>query len=67
MTIEIINGIRIITPTESMWLCNEAEKIISDKVFLGVYASENDWSEITEEQKIELETLWESEGEQWQY
>lgn len=67
MTIEIINGIRVITPNVDYWLYNEKDQIISDKVFLGVYASENDWSEITEEQKIELETLWEREGEQWQY
>lgn len=58
--IDIINGIRVITPSEGYWLYNESEKIISDKVFLGVNASENDWVEITEEEKENLEILWEA-------
>jgi hypothetical protein len=56
--IEIKNGIRIKTPSEGMWLYNERDKIISDKVFLGIYANEDDWVEITEEKKVELKTLW---------
>ena len=60
MNVSIINGIRVITPTESMWLYNEAERIISDKVFLGVNATETGWTEITEERKQELEALWET-------
>lgn len=63
--IDIKNGIRIKTPSEGMWLYNEKDKIISDEVFLGIYADEEDWTEITEEKKLELETLWEEleEGE----
>lgn len=57
--IEIKNGIRIKTPSEGMWLYNERDKIISNKVFLGIYANEEDWVEITEEKKVELKTLWE--------
>ena len=60
MNISIINGIRVITTTEGMWLCNEAERIVSDKVFLGINATETDWTEITEERKTELEALWET-------
>lgn len=58
MTIETINGIRVITPNVGYWLYKADEKIISDKVFLGVNASENDWVEITEEEKENLEILW---------
>lgn len=60
MDISIINKIRVIIPTEGMWLCNEAERIISDKVFLGINATETDWTEITEKRKAELEALWET-------
>jgi hypothetical protein len=50
MKIEVINGIRIITPDNKMWLCDESQKVISDKVYLGVNANENDWHDITEEE-----------------
>lgn len=56
MNIDIVNGIRIIVPTDNMWLYNQKEQIISDKVFLGINANENDWIEITEEEKTNLET-----------
>ena len=61
MKIEIINNIRVITPNENMWLCNEEQKVISDKVYLGVNANENDWHDITEEEKARLEELWNTE------
>lgn len=48
MKIEVINNIRVITPDNGMWLCNEKQKVISDKVYLGVNANENDWHDITE-------------------
>lgn len=54
MNIDIINGVRIIVPADNMWLYNQKEQIISDKIFLGVNANENDWIEITEEEKINL-------------
>lgn len=58
MNISIINGIRVITPTEGMWLYKEVDRIVSDKVYLGVNDTELGWTEITEEKKQELETLW---------
>ena len=61
MKIEIINGIRVVTPESEMWLCNETDKVISDKVYLGVNADETMWKDITEEEKARLEDLWNSE------
>ena len=61
MKLETINGIRVITPNADMWLCNEEQKVISDKVYLGVNANENDWHDITEEDKTRLEALWNAE------
>jgi hypothetical protein len=61
MKIEVINGIRVITPNDNMWLCNENDKVISDKVWLGVNADETMWKEITETEKARLETLWNEE------
>lgn len=62
MDISIVNGIRVITPDEGLWLYKEVDRIISDKVFLGVGDMEAGWTEITEERKNELETLWETES-----
>lgn len=61
MKLEIINGIRVITPEADMWLCNENARTISDKVYLGVGADENDWRDITETEKVSLEALWNEE------
>ena len=61
MKLETINGIRVITPEADMWLCNEAQQVISDKVYLGVNADENEWRDITEEEKASLEQLWSEE------
>ena len=58
MKLETINGIRVITPEADMWLYNENARAISDKVYLGINADENEWRDITEEEKVELETLW---------
>ena len=63
MKLETINGIRVITPEADMWLCNEAQQVISDKVYLGVNADENEWRDITEEEKARLEEAWNSETE----
>lgn len=46
---------RILIPDEGKYLYNEKAQVISDKVFLGIYADENEWIEITEEQKQEIE------------
>ena len=61
MKLEIINGIRVITPDENMWLCNENDRVISDKVYLGVNANETMWKDITETEKARLEALWNEE------
>lgn len=61
MKLEIINGIRVITPETDMWLCNEEQQVISDKVYLGVNADETMWRDITEEEKINFEILWSEE------
>ena len=65
MKIEIINGIRVVTPEVGMWLCNEEQRVISvdNKVYLGINADENDWRDITEEEKVNFETLWNEETE----
>lgn len=61
MKLEIINGIRVITPDENMWLCNENDRVISDRVHLGINADETMWRDITEEDKSRLETSWNEE------
>ena len=58
MKLETINGIRVITPEADMWLCNETDKAISDKVYLGINAEQPAWRDITEEEKARLEELW---------
>lgn len=60
MTAETINGIRVLTPSNGMWLCNLKDKVISDKVYLGVNADETAWTEIDEAEKARLEALWEN-------
>lgn len=62
MKLETINGIRVITPETDMWLCNEEQQVISDKVYLGVNADETMWKDITEEGKESLEALWNEES-----
>lgn len=63
MKLETVNGIRIITPEAGMWLCNEKHRVISEdnKVYLGINADENDWYDITEEEKANFEALWNTE------
>ena len=64
MTLETINGIRVLTPSNGMWLCNSKDKVISDKVYLGVNADETAWTEIDEAEKSRLEDLWETETDE---
>lgn len=61
MKLETINNIRVITPKADMWLCNEEQRVISDKVYLGVNADETMWKDITEEEKANFEALWNAE------
>ena len=45
----------VLIPDEGKYLYNETAQVISDKVYLGINASENEWVEITEEEKQEIE------------
>lgn len=63
MKLETINGIRVITPEADMWLCNDNARAISDKVYLGINADENEWRDITDTEKARLEELWNTESE----
>ena len=54
---------KMVTPSEGMWLYNERENIISDKVYMPDGADVSVWKEITEAKKKELEAQWQSEME----
>ena len=54
MKIEVYEQ-RVLIPEENKYLYNETAQVISDKVYLGINANENEWTEITEEQKQEIE------------
>ena len=62
MTIKIYEQ-RVLIPDNGKYLYNKDEKIISIKVFLAVGADENEWQEITAEEKERLEAQWETENE----
>lgn len=46
---------RVLTPKDGMWLYNEKDEIISDKVCLGKEAANSDWREITKAEKVAIE------------
>ena len=54
---------QVVTPSEGMWLYNERENIISDKVFMPDGADVSVWQEITDAKKQELEAQWQAEME----
>ena len=54
---------QVVTPSEGMWLYNESENIISDKVYMPDGADVSVWKEITEAKKQELEAQWQAEME----
>ena len=54
---------KMVTPSEGMWLYNERENIISDKVFMPDGADVSVWQEITDAKKQELEAQWQAEME----
>ena len=54
---------QVVTPSEGMWLYNESEKTISDKVYIPEGADVSVWQEITEANKQELEAQWQAEME----
>ena len=54
---------KVVTPSEGMWLYNESENIISDKVYMPDGADVSEWQEITDAKKQELEAQWQAEME----
>lgn len=54
MKIEVYEQ-KVLIPDEDKYLYNETAQVISDKVYLGINADENEWIEITEEKKQEIE------------
>ena len=54
---------KVVTPKEGMWLYNESENIISDKVYMPEGADVSVWQEINEAKKQELEAQWQAEIE----
>ena len=54
---------QVVTPSEGMWLYNEREKTISDKVYMPDGADVSVWIEITDAKKQELEAQWQAEIE----
>ena len=54
---------KMVTPKEGMWLYNESENIISDKVYMPDGADVSEWQEITDAKKQELEAQWQAEME----
>ena len=54
---------KMVTPSEGMWLYNERENIISDKVYMPYVEDVSVWQEITDVKKQELEAQWQAEME----
>ena len=54
---------KVVTPSEGMWLYNESDNIISDKVYTPDVADVSVWQEITDAKKQELEAQWKAEME----
>lgn len=54
MKIEVYEQ-KVLISDEGKYLYNETAQVISDKVYLGINADENEWIEITEEKKQEIE------------
>ena len=54
---------KMVTPSEGMWLYNESEKTISDKVYMPDGADVSVWKEITDAKKQELDAQWHAEIE----
>ena len=56
MKIEVYEH-RVLIPEQGKYLYNETAQVISDKVYLGINADEKEWTEISEDKKLEIETL----------
>lgn len=61
MQIQEINGQRILTSEDDKYLCNVNTKAIGTKVQLAKESDGSEWTEITEEEKLQLEAEWETE------
>lgn len=46
---------KVVTPSEGMWLYNESDNIISDKLYMPDSADVSCWSEISDVEKKEIE------------
>ena len=46
---------RILIADENKYLYNEKDNAITTEVYLGINADENEWVEITEEEKLKIE------------
>ena len=46
---------KVVTPKEGMWLYNERENIISDKLYMPDSADVSCWMEISEGEKKEID------------
>lgn len=47
---------RVLIADKNKWLFNKRLNIVSDEVYLGINANIKDWVEITEEEKLEIES-----------
>lgn len=54
MKIEVYEQ-RVLIPEQGKYLYNETVQVISDKVYLGINADEKEWTEISEDKKLEIE------------
>lgn len=54
---------KVVTPKEGMWLYNESERTISDKVYMPDGVDVSVWKEITDATKQELEAQWQAKME----
>lgn len=62
MIIQEINGQRYGTPTEpNNYLCNANIQVITDSIWLAKESDGSEWTEITEEEKLQLESEWNAE------
>lgn len=53
---------KVVTPSDGMWLYNEANRTISDKLYMPDEADLSGWVEIDEIRKAELEAQWNEEA-----
>lgn len=54
----------ILEASDGMYLYNKNNKVIGKVAYLGRFDTPENWEEITEERKVELEAQWEKELEE---